>query len=122
MVPKRVTVDVTRISYNETHVRWPHIPVVTFVRGSLMDTRTATGAEVQSWPQGMSAITLFVEDLEATKQFYHTTFEVPILFEANDVVMCKVGPTYIKLYKPRRQMSCTRLRPWRVVRLALALY
>jgi hypothetical protein len=35
-----------------------------------MDETTERGAQMGSWPQGIGAITLFVEDLEATKRFY----------------------------------------------------
>jgi predicted enzyme related to lactoylglutathione lyase len=34
-----------------------------------------------SWPSGISAITLFVEDLPAAKRFYGLAFGLPIMFE-----------------------------------------
>ncbi len=64
-----------------------------------MDKRTAAKAEVRSWPQGISAITFFVEDLEAIKQFYDRIFGLPLLFEDNDAAMFKIGTTHIKLLK-----------------------
>lgn len=62
-----------------------------------MDVRTATESTMQAWPQRMSAIVLVVNDVATAKQFYHTTFGVPILFEDADAVMFQIGPTYIKL-------------------------
>lgn len=62
-----------------------------------MYASTVTGAEMRSWPQDSSCITLFAKDLEVAKQLYHTTFWVPILFEDNDAVMFKVGTISIKL-------------------------
>src|SRR4051794_32366802 len=64
-----------------------------------MDASTATGAEGRSWPQRMSAITFFVEDLELMKQFYAKVFRLPLLFEDNDAAMFKIGTTSIKLLK-----------------------
>ena len=39
------------------------------------------GSEVASWPKGIDAITLFVEDLGASKQFYGDVFGLPVMFE-----------------------------------------
>jgi lactoylglutathione lyase len=39
-----------------------------------------------SWPAGISAITLFVEDLATTKQFYLDVFELPVHYQ--DDVSC----------------------------------
>ena len=39
-----------------------------------------------SWPSGISAITLFVEDLATTKQFYLDTFDLAVHYE--DDVSC----------------------------------
>ena len=33
------------------------------------------------WPGGISAITLFVEDLEASKAFYQRAFGLPVFYE-----------------------------------------
>jgi catechol 2,3-dioxygenase-like lactoylglutathione lyase family enzyme len=64
-----------------------------------MDESTATGAEVRSWPQRISAITFFVEDLEVMKQFYGKIFGLPLLFEDDDAAMFKIGTIHIKLLK-----------------------
>ena len=36
---------------------------------------------MDSWPAGISAITLFAEDLPATKRFYQEVFGLPVHFE-----------------------------------------
>ena len=36
------------------------------------------------WPRSIRAITLFVEDLEAAKQFYQAAFGLPVFFETED--------------------------------------
>jgi catechol 2,3-dioxygenase-like lactoylglutathione lyase family enzyme len=59
----------------------------------------ARGAKVTSWPQDISAITLFVEDLEATKQFYQKVFGLPILFEDDNSSVFKFKNTIINLLK-----------------------
>jgi len=46
-----------------------------------MDESTGRDAEVGSWPQGIGAITLFVEDLDATKQFCGEVFGLAVAFE-----------------------------------------
>ncbi len=52
-----------------------------------------------SWPQDISAITLFVEDLETTKQFYLKVFGLPILFEDDNSSVFKFKNTIINLLK-----------------------
>ena len=49
-----------------------------------MDHIPGKGTDVGSWPKGISAITLFVEDLEAAKQFYREVFGLPVVFEDDD--------------------------------------
>lgn len=66
-----------------------------------MNASTVTAAEAYSWPQDISAITFFVDDLEAIKQFYITIFGLPLLFEDNDAAMFKIGTTHIKQLKTR---------------------
>jgi catechol 2,3-dioxygenase-like lactoylglutathione lyase family enzyme len=62
----------------------------------------AEGSEVRelgSWPAGISAITLFVEDLGATKQFYREVFGLPVAFEDDDSAVFKFGTTLVNLLK-----------------------
>lgn len=52
---------------------------------------------VKAWPGGIFAITLFVEDLGATKRFYQTIFDLPILFEDGNSAVFKFGGSLINL-------------------------
>lgn len=51
------------------------------------------------WPKGISAITLFVEDLDATKAFYREIFGLPVKFEDDDSAVFSFGDTLINLLK-----------------------
>jgi catechol 2,3-dioxygenase-like lactoylglutathione lyase family enzyme len=55
------------------------------------------GAELGAWPSGISAITLFVEDLAATKQFYQEVFGLPVVFEDDSSTVFNFGNTLINL-------------------------
>ncbi len=52
-----------------------------------------------AWPSGISAITLFVEDLAATKAFYGEVFGLPIKFEDDDSAVFDFGNTLINLLR-----------------------
>jgi catechol 2,3-dioxygenase-like lactoylglutathione lyase family enzyme len=52
-----------------------------------------------SWPSGISAITLFVEDLAAARKFYVEVFGLPIRFEDDDSAVFDFGNTLINLLK-----------------------
>ncbi len=54
---------------------------------------------MESWATGISAITLFVEDLAATKEFYQEVFGLPLVFEDDDSVVFNFGNTLINLLK-----------------------
>jgi catechol 2,3-dioxygenase-like lactoylglutathione lyase family enzyme len=54
---------------------------------------------VDSWPRGIGAITLFVEDLEAAKQFYAEVFGLPVFFEDDNSAVFKFGNTLVNLLK-----------------------
>ena len=64
-----------------------------------MDQLPGKGAEESSWPKGIGAITLFVEDLEAAKQFYQEVFGLPVAFEDDDSTVFKFENTLINLLK-----------------------
>ncbi|MES2093044.1 MAG: VOC family protein [Actinomycetota bacterium] len=51
------------------------------------------------WPGSISAITLFVDDLEATKTFYSRVFGLDILFEDEDSTVFRFDNTMINLLK-----------------------
>jgi catechol 2,3-dioxygenase-like lactoylglutathione lyase family enzyme len=52
-----------------------------------------------SWPSGIGAITLFVEDLEAAKQFYRAVFGLEVAFEDDDSAVFNFGNTIVNLLK-----------------------
>lgn len=60
---------------------------------------TAGGEDVDSWPKGIYAITLFVEDLTAAKRFYREVFGLPIAFEDDDSAVFEFGNTLINLLR-----------------------
>jgi catechol 2,3-dioxygenase-like lactoylglutathione lyase family enzyme len=64
-----------------------------------MDHMTGTGADMHAWPKGIGAITLFVENLEAAKQFYLQVFGLPVVFEDDDSTVFKFGNTLVNLLK-----------------------
>jgi len=59
----------------------------------------ATRAQRGSWPGGIRAITLFVEDLDAAKKFYREVFGLPVTFEDADSAVFRFGSTLINLLK-----------------------
>ncbi|GAA2579041.1 VOC family protein [Streptomyces lienomycini] len=56
-------------------------------------------ASTFSWPAGISAITLFTEDLDATKRFYREVFGLPVAFENDNSAVFEFGNTIINLLK-----------------------
>lgn len=52
-----------------------------------------------TWPEGISAITLLVEDLEVAKQFYQEVFGLAIRFEDDDSAVFDFGNMIINLLK-----------------------
>ena len=52
-----------------------------------------------TWPSGISAITLFVEDLAATKAFYIEVFGLPLHYEDDTSAVFDFGNTLINLLK-----------------------
>ena len=64
-----------------------------------MDQMTGTDTGSRSWPKGIAAITLFVEDLAAARQFYLKVFGLPVIFEDSNSAVFKFGNTLINLLK-----------------------
>lgn len=64
-----------------------------------MGATNESDAGVNSWPGGIYAITLFVEDLDATKQFYQTVFDLPIVFKDDNSAVFKFGSSLVNLLK-----------------------
>jgi catechol 2,3-dioxygenase-like lactoylglutathione lyase family enzyme len=52
---------------------------------------------VESWVSGISAITLFVDDLGAAKEFYRRVFGLPAYYEDSDSAVFKFGDTLVNL-------------------------
>ncbi len=50
-----------------------------------------------AWPGPISAITLFVEDLEVTKQFYRDVFGLPVHYEDEASAVFNFGNTLVNL-------------------------
>jgi len=55
--------------------------------------------EVSSWVKGIFAVTLFVEDLDATKEFYRKVFGLPVVYEDGNSSVFEFGSTLINLLK-----------------------
>jgi catechol 2,3-dioxygenase-like lactoylglutathione lyase family enzyme len=54
---------------------------------------------VDPWPRKLSAITLFTEDLDATKRFYAEVFGVPKVLEDDDSAVFDFGNTLVNLLR-----------------------
>jgi catechol 2,3-dioxygenase-like lactoylglutathione lyase family enzyme len=54
---------------------------------------------MDSWPSGISAITLFVEDVVTAKTWYATVFGLPVHYEDDDSAVFNFGNTLINLLK-----------------------
>jgi catechol 2,3-dioxygenase-like lactoylglutathione lyase family enzyme len=54
---------------------------------------------MSSWAKGISNITLFVEDLPATKQFYQDVFGFSVHYEDADSAVFNFGNTLVNLLK-----------------------
>lgn len=54
---------------------------------------------MDSWATGIAAVTLFVEDLEAAKEFYGRIFGLPVVYEDDNSAVFKFGSTLVNLLK-----------------------
>ncbi|MET9650954.1 VOC family protein [Streptomyces sp. NPDC006460] len=52
-----------------------------------------------TWPRNISVVTLFAEDLEATKSFYEEVFGLPVTFEDEDSAVFGFGNILVNLLK-----------------------
>ena len=55
------------------------------------------GTDAVAWPKAIAAITLFVDDLAASKEFYQRVFDLPVVFEDEDSAVFAFGSTLINL-------------------------
>jgi catechol 2,3-dioxygenase-like lactoylglutathione lyase family enzyme len=58
-----------------------------------------TNREPDAWPTRIGAITLFVEDVPAAKEFYRTIFGLPVHYGDADSAVFKFGDTLVNLLK-----------------------
>lgn len=54
-------------------------------------------SEPRAWPGGITAITLFTEDLAASRQFYQDVFGLPVHYEDADSVVFRLGGVLVNL-------------------------
>jgi catechol 2,3-dioxygenase-like lactoylglutathione lyase family enzyme len=54
---------------------------------------------MDAWPNGISAVTLFAEDVAAAKQFYVDVFGLPVHYEDDASVVFNFGNTLINLLR-----------------------
>lgn len=54
-------------------------------------------SSTSAWPGAISAITLFVDDLTATAQFYADVFELPVVYADADSTVFRFGGTLVNL-------------------------
>lgn len=64
-----------------------------------MNHITGKGADVSFWAKDIRAITLFVENLEAARQFYQKVFGLSVMFEDDDSTVFKFGNMLVNLLK-----------------------
>jgi catechol 2,3-dioxygenase-like lactoylglutathione lyase family enzyme len=64
-----------------------------------MDHVEGQGSAQGALPKGIGAITLFVEDLPATRQFYREVFGLPEVFEDDNSTVFRFSNTLINLLK-----------------------
>jgi catechol 2,3-dioxygenase-like lactoylglutathione lyase family enzyme len=62
-------------------------------------------ASPATWPGGIAAITLFVEDLAEAKRFYEDVFGLPVFFEDDNSAVLKFGGTLVNLLETREALA-----------------
>ena len=55
----------------------------------------------RDWPGAIVAVTLFAEDLAATRRFYEEVFRLPVVFEDENSAVFRFGETMINLLDAR---------------------
>lgn len=69
------------------------------------------GPAVMTLPRAIGAITLFVEDLPATKRFYQDVFALPVAFEDDASAVFKFDNTMINLLQTEEAPELIRPAP-----------
>ena len=62
-------------------------------------------SDTKTWPGPIAAITLFADDLAATRQFYLDVFQLPVTFEDENSVVFNFGNTIINLLDAKEAPS-----------------
>jgi catechol 2,3-dioxygenase-like lactoylglutathione lyase family enzyme len=63
----------------------------------MSDSAASEGNGSASWPGGIAAITVFVEDLAAARTFYGEVFRLPVVHEDENSAVFKFGDTLVNL-------------------------
>jgi catechol 2,3-dioxygenase-like lactoylglutathione lyase family enzyme len=66
-------------------------------RGGLCRRLRTEARHMGTWPGGITAITLFVEDLGTTRRFYEEVFQLPVHYEDPSSVVFRFGGTLVNL-------------------------
>ena len=66
-------------------------------KGFIPTKEAVAVTEARSWPSGISAITAFVEDLDAAKRFYAEVFGLPVAYEDDASAVFNFGNTLVNL-------------------------
>jgi catechol 2,3-dioxygenase-like lactoylglutathione lyase family enzyme len=51
------------------------------------------------WARAINTVTLFVDDLDATRRFYQDVFGLPVVFEDQDSAVFRFGPMQVNLLR-----------------------
>ena len=70
-----------------------------------MSETRQSGVPPATWPGGIAAITLFVEDLAEAKRFYEDVFGLPVFFEDDNSAVFEFGETLVNLLETREALS-----------------
>ena len=62
---------------------------------------------MDSWPSGIAAITLFVEDLAEAKRFYREVFGLPVTFEDASSAVFTFGDTMVAAQQAGSRLQLT---------------
>lgn len=61
----------------------------------MSETRADEAPSPVTWPEGIAAITLFVEDLAEAKRFYTDVLRLPVFFEDPSSAVFRFGETLV---------------------------
>ena len=64
-----------------------------------MDGNAGEATKLATWAKNIFAVTLFVKDLDGTKEFYQRVFSLPIDYEDANSAVFKFGSTLINLLR-----------------------